>query len=739
LNHTFYRGEIYYKVFHDDALLIETQALSWEYGISKRSGGQGLGQLQSRYHKRDKAPEGHFSIDRCLMSGEDGGHLFQDLAAGSGIIVSERIEATVQTYTTQHALVSIVELRENVTGAKIEDYSVNYATSTITIFNARVVPVVVRYQSDDADLLGWNLINNGGFEGDLGWEWSKLGSGTVARISSVASVYVGLFSLAVAPSVQNDGVKYNGEVPVTRGDEHRFSFWAKGTAGDTLIVQWTDSAGQTTMTPISTAGTLTTAWGLHEFSFTPDEVEISDIRILNSTAAPHTFYLDEAMLREASPIVDLMKSGLTTGFMFDVVGYSTEDNSAVVRLYGCEVYSLGQKSNDPYSEEIEGQFLSAEILTQPETTYQSPVNYEEAYFGSKANGVYHTARWLPFGDQPTWETVNDGLPSLALSYFMVDPVLPKLYQYATLNAANDTPHGWGRFFRRSLTTRLWDEPLTISQIMALIGNTNSLDVRVNCIFGNLTNGYIYVSVSNGAWSPSPQGGWLIPSIDHGDTWETPLKYWTGYYGDGYEGVAKGDVIYITGPRGTYSDVRVRQVAGGAWVGVGVGSSSWNPRVRVGETNLAVAYVSGNGITGPDLLKFTGYLGAFTILQDAFDIAPLLMNEHWVKSDNPLIQRILKNGYIRKTADEWGTFTQYAAHPNLYDFMWVNDPANDYMVLGKRTTQPLQTNKHVVVTTTDEGATITGRAGSDPTTGVDSIAYNTCGGVCNGGFVVVRAS
>lgn len=735
---SFYVGEIYYKIYHSGLLLTETQSFTWEYAIDKHAGGSGLGYLHNGYFKRHNAAIGKFSIDKNQLSADDGGDVFLRLLAGAGIMVSERIEPNASTHTTQHTLISMLEMRENVTGARIEDYSINHATNTITIFSPRTVAITLRYLSDDDDLLGWNLLNNGGFEGELSWLWEKHGSSSIARISAIESVYTDLFGLAVTPVAQNDGVKYSDPIPVSNNQVYRFSFWCKGTADDTIRVQWTDGSGQTVMTPVSDAGTISGSWKLHEFTFAPDEIEITDIRIENTTASPSAFYLDEVMLRLNIPVVDVMKAGNALGFLFDVVGYNSNDDTPIIRIKRCEVYDMSKQSGNSYSEKINGQFLSAEMLDQLVTDFPGPLPPapgEVAYFGSKENGVYYTPQWRYTGDQPVWGTINDGLPSLKLTQFFIDPNAPE-YQLVLLNIGNDTAHGYGRVFRRA-NGGSWSEAITIAQIRTLL-NPTAQDIIIGGIFNNLLNGKIYISIKISAWSGLPRGGWIIPSSDYGATWDTPIQFYSGFYGGCRNGVGYGDVIYITGGRGSYSDIRVQTTPGGAWVDVGLGSSEWWPRIAMKPGIAKIVYVSGNGTNGPDLVRFEDYLASNTILQDAFDIAPALVDSHWIKSTDYETQRILKNYYIRKTTNEWDTFTQYAQNPELYDFMWVNDPAGVYVILGKRQTLALPSPKHVIVMTTDEGVTTLGRAGDDPTTGVDSIQYNLCGGICNGGFAVVQS-
>ena len=356
---SYHAGELEVLVEHDNTVLLELDDFSWDFDAKMAPGGAGLGNLQNTYHKRVGAPEGTWSISRKFLSRDDKGQLFMDLLAGSAYILTEYVAAAASTHTTAETLVSILHVRTRTAGTDwVEgvDYTVNYATDTVTFVST--VPaggLEIKYITTTAAQTAANLLTNPGIESAITNIWEAVATGTPSADSD--NEYVGDYGLKVLAPAQNDGVKHSPDIVVTPGKVYHFRFWSKGTNTETLKAQFTDSGGTSDMTGSTTMGDAT--WEEQNWTFTPDEENLLDVRVINTTASPNTFYLDEVYLGENAPSINPL-DGQAHPFQFNVIQRRVIDGVTIRKFYKCAIYSAGGKSGEPYTEDVSGQFLKME-------------------------------------------------------------------------------------------------------------------------------------------------------------------------------------------------------------------------------------------------------------------------------------------------------------------------------------------------------------------------------------------
>lgn len=354
--------EVYYTLEHQGLQLNEIQDVSWDIDPKMEVGGKGLGNMKNTYIKTVDAPTGTWKLKRNLLDRADNGMLFQDILAGSKLIINEVIAAAATTYTVTLAttLSSIMEIRLATSGSIYRegvDFSVNYSTGVITFNIALPEAAVIRYLASNRR--GANLIINGTFEDILTNTWLPFATGAIARNS--ANQYVGTYALAVTPAAASDGVTYSQPTILVPGRQYRVRLRAKAAAAETLTFSWWDGAADQLAAPASI--TLTPTYAAYEFTFTPTKASIANFKIKDTKAVPAVFYLDEIALFDDTtgnnPTLGInpMDGGLAMPFTFNIVARRVRDGVAIYRLVGCALDKWGVKSGAAYTEDISGVFL----------------------------------------------------------------------------------------------------------------------------------------------------------------------------------------------------------------------------------------------------------------------------------------------------------------------------------------------------------------------------------------------
>jgi len=150
----------------------------------------------------------------------------------------------------------------------------------------------------------------------------------------------------------------------------------------------------------------------------------------------------------------------------------------------------------------------------------------------------------------------------------------------------------------------------------------------------------------------------------------------------------------------------------------------------------LCYTQGNGLAGPDLVYVTTGSLVPTLLQDALDLGARVGQSLWFSANNAGEHRCVKNDRIWHTNDSWITVVDPtpAAKADAIDSIIAPLASNeDLLILGSAAFAFPQV--HTVFTTTGDNDVLTGKSGSDPAGGVNSIPANGSGLAQNGMGVV----
>lgn len=366
-----------------------------------------------------------------------------------------------------------------------------------------------------------------------------------------------------------------------------------------------------------------------------------------------------------------------------------------------------------------------------------------AFAATNRLGVFYSARnefSLDGAGQPVWRTINDGLGSLGIMQFAVDPLAALDRQYCITNEDSSR----GRVYRRVSGT--WSAILTLAQANTLTGSSGGYLKWVTAnqsVAGRVYVGFLSNLTTNGTW--------VLVSPDYGESWSayqitsTLFNYGLGSF------VARGDVVWCginAAQAGGGGRLAVSQDNGQMWMLLStlMGTSSWEPVVHLHPSAASVAYTSGviggGAATDPtlDLLKFSNYGASYTQPAGGTNIGYWIPQSqaHWISLLNTQVQRIVKNDMVYVTADDWAMATGNPATGKSVKVI-VGDEVVGYFALG-RILSTTAGDPHVVFATRDDGATLVGRAGNNAnvidTGGGDSIPYN-CGGITKDGLYIGR--
>ncbi|MFH1268191.1 MAG: carbohydrate binding domain-containing protein [Planctomycetota bacterium] len=353
------------QIEFDAIAILDLQSVDYSIKRNIRPRGEGIGYPSYTELRAGIMGPGTFSMKVKKRTASDNhSDIFEKLFWGNGILIRETVAVSVSTHTVAEPLVAVLEIRYNTSSNLVlkegVDFTVNYSTGVITFTGATDAETATITYMTDAPIMGANYLENYCFEvSEVDDVWSVIATASIARSSTAA--YVGTYSLAITPAAQNDGAKYDKAMKVMPNRQYRFRFAIKGTGSETFVVSYTDVAGTAAMTLSSpaTAGTLQgTTFEIWEFVFTPDEVDLVDIRIVNSTAVPHVFYIDHVQLGVDDPD-RTMDDGQMQPFPFNIVQYDL-DGRRLCKLMGCVLDNLGEAISAveaDQEESVSGQFL----------------------------------------------------------------------------------------------------------------------------------------------------------------------------------------------------------------------------------------------------------------------------------------------------------------------------------------------------------------------------------------------
>lgn len=178
-------GEIKVVIRYASIDLLEVEDVSYEVDRKGRPGGAGIGHPQNRYHKFG-VPSGTFSISKAYLNAGDQADLFAQLVAGTTQVQTEGFAsgAASKVLTYQPTYIMAV----TVTGGDAweilvegTDYTVNYATKTVTFVGGASGAGKIVYTSNATALLADDPMNGAYTPLMFDVEWKRRSDSVVVK------------------------------------------------------------------------------------------------------------------------------------------------------------------------------------------------------------------------------------------------------------------------------------------------------------------------------------------------------------------------------------------------------------------------------------------------------------------------------------------------------------------------------------------------------------------------------
>ena len=177
-------GEVKIYLRYDEIDLLEVGDVSYEIDKKGRPGGAGLGHPRDEYHKTG-VPSGTWKISKNWLNTAEQGDLFAKLLSGVTAITEEAIPDEAETFTCDHNIVGILTVA--ITGGDTwtvlyegTDYTVNYATNTLTFTEPMSESGKVQYLTD-ASGTDDDALDGTDFPFVFDIEWRDRDAGTVLK------------------------------------------------------------------------------------------------------------------------------------------------------------------------------------------------------------------------------------------------------------------------------------------------------------------------------------------------------------------------------------------------------------------------------------------------------------------------------------------------------------------------------------------------------------------------------
>lgn len=398
----------------------------------------------------------------------------------------------------------------------------------------------------------------------------------------------------------------------------------------------------------------------------------------------------------------------------------------------------------PYGLEIQGPLQHTDLL-------QLPAWSTRAYFASKLLGMFKTDDLSgPGGPQPTWIPDNDGLPFLDISQATPDPWDPYHRRFVICH---------GQVYR--MDNFFLEDPATATLVLAeaeAVALAGGAPGAIRWIAGNPNHpGHFYVLFLCTLTGP---GVWSMKTEDYGETWTghqittSTFNYRAGNIMAGTTQALSpypaGDVLYaaLNLAAGGHLYVFRSVDEGETWHSCPSQPPSlsvWTPRLYVDPADQGHVYA---GVLYPTRALWRtlthgnvwatcdqGNLLTIGLLPGAF---PPMMK---TRLSNPDQIRLLQASHIWKSSD-WGLiWRDQAATQFSVAHIHYRDSAPDFLYLARNTSGPLPDGlyaEHVFYVSTDEGATMFGKAGAhaDQADGGGDSIPRLCGGAAHEGILTL---
>jgi hypothetical protein len=355
----------------------------------------------------------------------------------------------------------------------------------------------------------------------------------------------------------------------------------------------------------------------------------------------------------------------------------------------------------------------------------------ELYVATTTLGVYHTTNFSDPSTQPTWATVNDGLPATDCRQFALDPFDNAGRQYVLLET------------NRTLYTRTggnWTAILTPAQAVALTVQDTAGTLKY--FFADPTvEGRLWVAYEGSypgteSGSPVTYGTiYALYSDDHGATWAASTLIAEGWTSErtAREIVAAGDNVWVTWNSGAGAHVACSANKGTSWADLAVTMAQM--LLGLNPLDPTHAYYAVNVNDG--YLHRVDTAGGDVTLVDNVHAA----TDMWFSATDADHQRAMWSARIYVTTDGWTTEnTPSEGSPKpVYFAPWAGED-EDQILVGLEISLDPTGNRHAIgALYGEDDTTATGIAGANVSTSpyTGSIP-ETCGGVAWGGVQAVNS-
>jgi hypothetical protein len=357
------------------------------------------------------------------------------------------------------------------------------------------------------------------------------------------------------------------------------------------------------------------------------------------------------------------------------------------------------------------------------------------YVGTGSMGVYYTENFTDPNEQPTWKTVNSGLPNLLCREFFLDPFHQVYRQYVLLSGnflcKRENEGNWNVILSPDIIRELYNlYPTEYADISGFCAD-NEIDGKILALIHHPNPLYRGSSWPHNCYT-------ILHSFDYGETWAEYTRLYEGLFTYGLGDIrASGGTMYAS----------TSIYAGGNGTIHYSKEYNWSRCIcylnqpisfRLNYNKLDRVYTV-SGLSPQNLAILIQFTCPPTVVQPGIgDFGAY--DDMWFHPSNWQYMRYLNYGHLYVTDDEWSTMSNlgYIIGDPYYIARWFGDNT-DHICLGLRTTGwGVETYHSIGILIDESSSTPLGIAGSNcmasPFT--DSIPY-TCGGICRNGIQGVR--
>lgn len=380
----------------------------------------------------------------------------------------------------------------------------------------------------------------------------------------------------------------------------------------------------------------------------------------------------------------------------------------------------------------------------------------KVYIATATNGVFFTSDFASGGvlnaGQPTWTAINTGLYTTSLRQMMGDPYNPNTVYVVTAGSLNGSI-----IYRRWNGAGSWVNMID-AQALAVSKGLAPGFCYFASIFSNINKpaGYLATFMATlGVGGASGYETWFFESADYGATWSAGIRLDYGglnfkstqpsaaSYGPA--GAFKGSSIYDAGKviymasqtaLGTGQSKLIRTLDGGAsWLT----SAELNPPINfekgtwfVDPSDQSISFYSQGGLgSNNDIFKFTAHGTVEAVsLSGGGSRAKYALSPVYNPSGPAAVIRGIAGTTLYKSTDGGVSWSVVATLSGVtgtgqLGLSMVQD-SSDFLYIF--TNASATSNNHVLFVSADEGVTLTGKSGTDRSSGSTTGLPYDAGGI-----------